>query len=106
MRCEATRVKTDVIGYEAELKGYVAEQQAKVEEAKANYERVKATGELAISKYKTDSELVMQSASLEYRRMSDTAQVILGGANSYAQMAGSALSGMNSMAAAVEQYNL
>lgn len=103
---EATRVKTDVIGYEAELKGYVAEQQAKVEEAKANYERVKATGELALSKYKTDSEVVMQSASLEYRRMSDTAQVILGGANSYAQMAGSALSGMNSMAAAVEQYNL
>lgn len=103
---EATRVKTDVIGYEAELKGYVAEQQAGVEEAKANFERVKATGELALAKYKTDGEVVMQSASLEYRRMSDTAQVILGGANSYAQMAGSALSGMNAMAASIEQFAL
>lgn len=103
---EATRVKTDVIGYEAELKGYVAEQQARVEEAKANFERVKATGELALAKYKTDGEVVMQSAGLEYRRMSDTAQVILGGANSYAHMAGSALSGMNAMAAAIEQTTL
>ncbi len=103
---EATRVKTDVLGYEAELKGYVATQQGRVEEAKANYERVKATGELQISKYKVDSELVMQNASLEYKRMSDSAQVILGGANSYAQMAGSALAGMNSLAAAIESKNL
>jgi len=103
---EATRVKTDVLGYEAELKGYVATQQGRVEEAKANYERVKATGELQISKYKVDSELVMQNASLEYKRMSDSAQVILGGANSYAQMAGSALAGMNSLAAAIESKTL
>ena len=67
---------------------------------------MKATGELALAKYKTDGEVVMQSASLEYRRMSDTAQVILGGANSYAQMAGSALSGMNAMAASIEQFAL
>ena len=103
---EATRVKTDVLGYEAELKGYVATQQGRVEEAKANYERVKATGELQMSMYKVNSELVMQNASLEYKRMSDTAQVILGGANSYAQMAGSALSGMNSLAAAIESKTL
>ena len=103
---EATRVKTDVLGYEAELKGYVATQQGRVEEAKANYERVKATGELQMSMYKVNSELVMQNASLEYKRMSDTAQVILGGANSYAQMAGSALSGMNSLAAAIESKSL
>lgn len=103
---EATRVKTDVLGYEAELKGYVATQQGRVEEAKANYERVKATGEMQISKYRVDSELVMQNTSLEYKRMSDAAQVILGGANSYAQMAGSALAGMNSLAAAIESKNL
>ena len=103
---EATRVKTDVLGYEAELKGYVATQQGRVEEAKANYERVKATGEMQISKYRVDSELVMQNTSLEYKRMSDAAQVILGGANSYAQMAGSALAGMNSLAAAIESKTL
>ena len=59
-----------------------------------------------MSMYKVNSELVMQNTSLEYKRMSDTAQVILGGANSYAQMAGSALAGMNSLAAAIESKTL
>lgn len=106
IEAEATRVKTDILAYDGELKGYVANMQGKVEEAKANYERIKAAADATLAAYKTESDVTMQISSLEYRRMSDTAQVILGGANSYAQMAGSALAGMNSMAAAIEQYSL
>lgn len=66
---------------------------------------MEAKNRTIVSAYQTNSQVTISNTQMNYKRMTDTASVANEGARVYGLMASSALSGINSMASASEQYN-
>lgn len=61
---------------------------------------------MAIAQYRQQAEVVVNNASMNYKRMTDLSNVGTAGAKVFGSMASSALSGMNALASAIETKSL
>ena len=99
-------VTAEINSFDSTLKAYTAGVSAKEAEARIKVENIRAKGQVAVSAYGQQANVVIANAQMNYKRMSDVASVATHGAGVYASMTSSALAGINSLAAATEQYNL
>ena len=99
-------VSAEINSFESTLKGYTAGVNAQEARARVVATNAAMTGQTAIAAYRAQVETMISNASMNYQRMTGTAKVATMGADSYARMAASALSGMNSFASQNENYSL
>lgn len=92
--------------YDSELKGWEAKFKAEEARAKVAAANAVAIGTVNVAAYKAQADVVISNAQMNYKKMSDLSQVGVAGARVFGTMAGSALSGMNSLAAAIETSSL
>lgn len=98
--------QAEIHSFESHLKGWEAQFKAEEARAKVAVANAAAIGTVNVAAYKAQSEVAISNAQMNYKRMSDLSQVGVSGARVFGQMAGSALSGMNSLAAAIETSSL
>lgn len=65
-----------------------------------------AKAQATLAAYHQNVQIAISNAEMNYKRMSDLSTVGTSGAKVFGDMASSALSGMNSLAAAIEQTSL
>ena len=92
--------------YDSELKGWEAKFKAEEARAKVAAANAVAIGTVNVAAYKAQSDVAISNAQMNYKKMSDLSQVGVAGARVFGTMASSALSGMNSLAAAIETSSL
>ena len=95
-------VEAEIKNYMAGLDQYKAQAQAKEASLRLSYENTKARNETTLANYKAISDVALSQAQMDYKRMTDMAQVASHGAGVYGSMASSALAGMNSLASSME----
>lgn len=95
-------VEAEIKSYQVQLEQYRAQVQAQEASYRLSYENTKARNETALANYKATSDVVLAKAQMDYKRMTDMAQVASHGAGVYGSMASSALAGMNSLASSSE----
>lgn len=103
---QSSAVQAELGSYEVNLKHAIAVVNAQEAKARQKLASMTAMGNVAVSAYQTNAQIAIANAQMNYKRMNDTASVILSGAKAYGDMAGSALSGINSLAAGIEQTSL
>ena len=99
-------VEAEIKNYLTGLDQYKAQVQAKEASFRLSYENTKARNDTALANYKAISDVVLSKAQMDYKRMTDMAQVASHGAGVYGSMASSALAGMNSLASSMESKAL
>lgn len=92
--------------YDSDLKGWEAKFKAEEARAKVAAANAVAIGTVNVAAYKAQADVVISNAQMNYKKMSDLSQVGVAGARVFGTMAGSALSGMNSLAASIENRSL
>lgn len=97
-------ITAEINSFESTLKAYTAGMEVKDAQGRLSVANASAKGQVAVAAYKTQAEVVISNAQMNYRRMSDMAGVANAGANAYAGMASSALAGMNALASKTETY--
>lgn len=103
---QSAAVQAEIQSFDSTLKAFTAGASVKEAEARIKVENIRSSGQVAVSAYAQQANVAIANAQMNYKRSSDVANVAVSGANVYASMTSSALAGMNSMAAAIEQYSL
>lgn len=103
---KSAAVEAEIKSYEVQLAQYREQVRAKEASYRLSYENTKARNDTAIMQYKTVSDVSLSKMQMDYKRMTDMAQVAVHGAGVYGSMASSALAGMNSLAASLESKSL
>lgn len=99
-------VEAEIKSFESTLKGWTAGVQAKESEARVKIANNQANAQATISAYGQNTHLALANMEMNYKRMNDMSRVGVAGAKVFGDMASSALSGMNSLAASIESRSL
>ena len=99
-------VEAEIKSFESTLRGWTAGVQAKESEARVKIANNQANAQATISAYQQNSHIVLANMDMNYKRMNDMSRVGVAGAEVFGKMASSALSGMNALAASVENQTV
>ncbi len=99
-------VRAEINSYESTIKAWTAGVQAQEAKARVRIAINSAVAQTTISAYQQQTQTAISNAQMNYQRMADVAKVASSGADVYARMASSALSGMNALAASSEVKSL
>lgn len=102
----SSAVQAEIQSYESTIKAWTAGITAKEAEARLRLENNHSKAQVAIAQYRQQAEVVVNNASMNYKRMTDLSNVGTAGAKVFGSMASSALSGMNALASAIETKSL
>jgi len=102
----STVVEAEIKSFESTLKAWTAGVQAQESEARVKIANNQANAQATISAYGQNTHLALANMEMNYKRMNDMARVGVSGAEVFGKMASSALSGMNSLAASIENQSL
>ena len=103
VRADSQYVAAQATVQDAQLKAHQLQSQAAIEQAKTNAERFKAEVHAELEHKRLLMQGLLEQARLFVKSMESIASVHSSVGNSYAQMAGSALSGMNTLVTAEQQ---
>lgn len=106
VRGRSAAVQAEIQSFDSTLKGWTAGIQAKEAEARVRVANNQANAQATISAYQQNSHIVLANMDMNYKRMNDMARVGVSGAEVFGKMASSALSGMNALAASVENQTV
>ena len=99
-------VQAEIQSFESTIKAWAAGVSAQEAAARVRVTNNSAKAQATLAEYHQNVQIAISNAEMNYKRMSDLSTVGTAGAAVFGKMASSALSGMNSLAAAIEQTSL
>lgn len=106
VRGKSAAVQAEISSFDASVKAYTAGLSAQEAKARIDLANSEGIARVSIAGYEAESRALIANAQMEYRRMTDMAGVATAGAKVHGEMASSALSGMNALAASVESRSI
>lgn len=103
VRADAVRVQSQLAAQGSLVNAYQVASQAQIAQANVQAEQYRAQAQVALGLFSTKTQVVIEEARLLVQSMANAASVALSAGQSYAQMAGSAMAGMNTLVKAEDQ---
>lgn len=103
VRADAIRVQSQLAAQDSLVKAYQVGSQAQIAQAGVQAEQYRAQAQIALGLFEARTRTIIEEARLLVQSMSNAASVGVAAGQSYAQMAGAALAGMNTLVKAEDQ---
>lgn len=105
IEASSAEVMAYVEQYKAKISGYVAQHNALAESARVEAQNAATSAQVGVAAYEAQIRAVVAGAQMSSEHMRGVASIMVSAGGAYASMAGSALSGVGTLAAEIDQAN-